>query len=90
MQLKLIDVRAYSTNDGAATPPNPAIILSASNANISMIGCDFEGGKSSFLYSNQVIRQISIIDSYIEGFGGNPLSFDADVSAFVFEGNWLG
>lgn len=42
------------------------------------------------LYSNQVIRQISIIDSYIEGFGGNPLSVDADVSAFVFEGNWLG
>lgn len=48
MQLKLIDVRSYRTNDGAATPPNAAIILSASNANISMIGCDFEGGKSSF------------------------------------------
>jgi len=90
MQLKLIDVRAYSTQDGAGVAANPAIILTASNANIILIGCDFEGGKGPFLYSNQTIRQLSITDSYIEGFEGNPLDFQADVTAFTFEGNWLG
>jgi hypothetical protein len=90
MQLKLIDCRVYGMNSGDGVAANPLFINTAANANIIMIGCDFEGGKSNFFYTSQPVRQLSITGSYIEGFDLNPLSFDGAVTAFVFEGNWLG
>lgn len=90
MQLKLIDTRCYGMNSGDGVPAAAAIRNNAINNNIILIGCDFEGGKGSFFYTNFAINQISITDSYIEGYEQIPVYFDAAVSAFVFEGNWLG
>ncbi|WP_415279319.1 hypothetical protein [Brucella sp. BZ] len=90
MQLKLIDTRAYGTNSGSGVTGAAAIRNVAANNNITLIGCDFESGKGPFFYTNAVVNQLSITNSYIEGFEVDPIYFDAAVNAFTFEGNWLG
>jgi hypothetical protein len=90
MQLILDDFRCYGMNHGAGIAAAAAIRNAALNNNISLIGCDFEGGKGAFFYTNAVVNQLSITGSYIEGFDQNPVYFDAAVYAFTFDGNWLG
>lgn len=89
MQLILDDFRCYGMNSGDGVASS-AIRNNAANNNIIMRGVDFEGGKGSFIYTNQVINQLSITESYVEEFEQNPIYFDAAVNAFTFEGNWLG
>lgn len=90
MQLILNDFRCYGMNHGTGMIAAAAIRNVAINNNIILTGCDFEGGKGSFFYTNAALNQLSITGSYIEGFDQNPVYFDAAVNAFTFEGNWLG
>lgn len=66
-----------------------AVSLTATNHNITFIGCTFEGGAGSCFHTTAAVSSLLIIGCYIEGFAANPLRFEATMKGFRFE-SWLG